>query len=433
MGHRGWIGFCTVVGAFFTSVSVGAQNTWSAVDSGQRIAYCQKMVALTRDDLWVTGEIDDVGGLYVSSDGGLSFERQALGSALLLDWVVLDAERAMALMSDTVNGGTPFVQFTNDRGRTWERRGSLSQVVANRGVLWSQDGQRVLAQVVDGIYQSVDGARNWARLQSEAGRTHFGNGELILMIDPITGDLLRSITDGTSFDFSLPASELQDPDAITGPRVYAVDAELGFAISSLYGLLRTTDAGQTWRPIALPQVNGVSPVIYHMAFAADSSHGLMSVDDGEQNAPSILSTTDGAEHWVFDRLPSDTLANGALPIPGCFAFFSNIEAFAASTTVLSYPLLYIGDDGSESVDTPVDEANDAGTSSRTGEQIIIITRNAGSRSDASKFLNTTAADHDDLNCGCVISRVATSGPDTLIILLLSLVWIYRCKKRRWVA
>jgi len=426
MGNRGSIGFCVVVAVLLWSGLSHAQNSWNVVASGERVANCQKMVALTRDDLWVTGEIDRVGGLHVSSDGGLSFERQSFGSALLLDWVVLDVERAMALMSDTIDGSTPFVQYTDDGGRTWERRGTLSQVAANSGVLWSQDGDRVLAQVADGIYQSIDGARTWACLQSEAGRTHFGNGELVLMIDPNSGDLLRSITGGTTFDLSLPASELQDPDGLTGSRVYAVDAELGFAVSSLSGLLRTADAGETWRPIELPQVNGVSPVIYHMAFAANSSHGLMSVDDGEQNAISILSTTDGGESWVFDRLPSDTFADGALPIPGCFAFYSNIEAFAGSITAFSYPLFYTG--GIDDDDTTDDEANDAGTSRVTGEKIGFAPPSSGSRPDASQLL-IVHSNRDDSNCGCVISRVATSEPNILIIFLLSLAWIYQHKRR----
>jgi hypothetical protein len=430
MRSRGWIGFCVVVGASLSSVAVYGQNTWSAVAGGQPVAYCQKMAAPTREVLWMTAEVDDADGLYVSEDGGVSFERRLLG-ARLLDWVVLDAERAMALMSDTNVGSTPFVQYTLDAGRTWERRGTLSQTAANLGVLWSQDGQRVLAQVSDGIYESLDGALTWTRLQFEAGRTHFGNGELILTIDPYSGDLFRSLNGGTTFDFSLPASELEDRDVSTVPRLYAVDAELGFALSSSFGLLRTADAGQTWAPIALPQVNGVSPVIHDIAFAADGLHGLMSVDDGEQNAISILGTTDGGDSWVFDRLPSDMLDNGALPVPGCFAFFSNTEAFAGSISVFNYPLLYIGGDDSGSVETPVDEPDDAGTRGGIGQRFGVGARNTGGLSDASRHSLVFVSDRDDSNCGCVISRVATANPNALMFFVLLLAWMVRRRGSRF--
>jgi len=429
MGSRGWIGFWVVVGTFLSTAPVYGQNTWSRVAGGQPVAYCQKMIAPTRDDLWVNGDIDDVAGLYVSNDGGVSFERRSL-AARLIDWAVLDSERAMALVSDTSAGSIPFVQYTVDAGRSWERRGELSQEAANRGVLWSRDGQRVLAQVADGIYQSLDGARTWSRLQFDAGRTHFGNGELILMIDSNSGDLLRSLNGATTFDLSLPASELQNPDGLTSPRLYAVDAELGFVFSVSYGVLRTVDGGLTWAKVALPQVNGTSPVIHDIAFAADGLHGLMSVDDGEQNAISILSTIDGGASWVFDRLPSDMLSGGALRIPGCFTFWSNTEAFAGSITVFSYPLFTIGGEDSENIETPDYESNDAGTRGGIGDQYKIVPRNAGNRSDASGFVVGPTVDRDDANCGCVISRVAAVCPNTLVVFLLSLLWIYRCKSRR---
>jgi hypothetical protein len=246
------------------------------------------------------------------------------------------------------------------------------------------------------------------------------------MIDPASGDLLRSLNGGTTFDLSLPASELQDPQLLTIPRVVAVDDELGFAISSSYGLLRTADGGQTWGPVALPQVNGVSPVIHDIAFAADGSHGLLSVDDGEQNAISILSTTDGGASWSFDRLPSDMLDNGALCVPGCFAFLNDTEAFAGSTTVFSYSVFYIGDPGNENDD----DSSDAGTGSGPGARFNYAPHNESGNPDESSLDFVDTSDSDDPNCGCVISRVALADPNTPIIWLLPLAWMIQRRRSR---
>jgi hypothetical protein len=148
MRNERWVLGCVCALVLLSSVEAHAQNTWSAVAGGKPIAYCQNAWAPTRDVVWVNGSIGDAGGLYVSTNGGVSFETRTPSKINLpLDTVVLDANRAIVMSADSAAGDLPYASYTADGGKTWTRKGTISQKLSYRGTLFTQDGQHLLALV----------------------------------------------------------------------------------------------------------------------------------------------------------------------------------------------------------------------------------------------------------------------------------------------
>jgi len=137
-------------------------ETWSVVDE---FAF-PRVSAIVPDGvdtgLWYGATAG--GGVYVSRDDGLTWDRSNAGiTDLFAKDVVVDPTVAGNAYLATATD----VYFTADGALTWERRdGGLPESGINRLAVIEQTPTTVLAATDSGLYRSADRAQTWTRIES---------------------------------------------------------------------------------------------------------------------------------------------------------------------------------------------------------------------------------------------------------------------------
>jgi photosystem II stability/assembly factor-like uncharacterized protein len=168
------------------------------------------------------------------------------------------------------------VQFT-DPGHGWVAGAGRIMATSNGGASWSRQyaGSADLDQV-----DFIDSQHGWAAGGGALLRTTNGGASWAALAEPCQGDL-------TSVHFVSPAVGYAVAAKTTGDSA-AAQPSGGQDTTALGGsLVRTTDGGSTWSPVAGAPANPQSA-----CFA--------NADDGYLGTPArIWRTTDGGQHWTL--------------------------------------------------------------------------------------------------------------------------------------
>jgi photosystem II stability/assembly factor-like uncharacterized protein len=415
-----------------------AQSKWTAVANGTPVAYCNRLWTPSQDVVWLLGDINDRGGLYRSTDGGAHFESISVPGRFHA-LVTIDDKRLFGLGSDEKSPYAPYVIYSEDAGKNWQRRGTIyDKSTARNASLWTKDGQHLLVALeLHGIFESTDGGQAWKQLRPKVQDADLGNGQLLLATDADTFDLYRSTDGGKMFALSLKSNSAPAawPPGLRSP--WMVNDKLGFVgVPPTKSMMRTKDGAMTWQAYALPQIMGAAAVVHQLAFATDGLNGVASVEDGMQKDIRILSTKDGGDTWAMDQLPKGMLDNGALRVPGCFSYRPDGSVLAGSITAYPYPLFYRGGDGSGAPEPAAPAAGDAGVRDAAladaGSSADAATADAAptEETDASDGTSSTPEDEaskSDGGCSAAHGRESNRGGP---LLLLACLWLARRRPRR---
>ncbi len=248
-----------------------------------------------------------------------------------------------------VNGG---VWKTTDYGRTWlpvfddQPTGSIGAIAvapSDPNVVYVGSGeglQRPDLSTGDGIYRSNDGGITWTHLG-----LHDGQQIPQIAVDPKDPNRLfvavlghpygpnqergiyRSLDGGATFKRVLWKDENTGGcDVVIDPAnpeiVYAGmwEARQGpwenGAFGSGGGLFKSTDGGETWRPLTKGLPDGVGQV--NIAISLSNPKRLYVTVAGAGRAVGIYRTDDGGESWTqttTDTRPAGRIGGGDLPVP----------------------------------------------------------------------------------------------------------------------
>jgi photosystem II stability/assembly factor-like uncharacterized protein len=215
------------------------------------------------------------------------------------------------------------VQFT-DPGHGWVAGAGRIMATSNGGASWSRQyaGSADLDQV-----DFIDSQHGWAAGGGALLRTTNGGASWAALAEPCQGDL-------TSVHFVSPAVGYAVAARTTGDSA-AAQPSGGQDTTALGGsLVRTTDGGSTWSPVAGAPANPQSA-----CFA--------NADDGYLGTPGrIWRTTDGGGHWTLaltepaasgnPTTPADTPEIQCAGATGLWALFLGQGAATGHAPYLAY-------------------------------------------------------------------------------------------------
>ena len=310
---------------------VGAEGRiWSSANGGATWALqtTPTMNRLTRIAMvdsqtgWAVGR----GGVVLRTiDGGAHWIQQTSGTGLdLLGLAVVDAQNAWAVGANgtvvtTSNGGANWATrasgttnwlwdvtasgaqtgwavgdggkllFTNDGGLSWYSR-SINEARPLRAVAFASAQQGWIAGGQGTLWFTLDGGTTWSYLGTDQSET------ITALSAPQAGTVwaagfkhtvLRS-QGGGAFTRRAPAAvgEFKAVDAI--------DANTAYVVGDSGMILKTTDAGLSWRQLSSPATGWLKDV----KFPVDASTGWVIGQYG-----TVLRTTDGGSSWTPQALP----------------------------------------------------------------------------------------------------------------------------------
>jgi photosystem II stability/assembly factor-like uncharacterized protein len=282
-GQTGWA--VGQAGQILKTVDAGA--SWSAQVSDVTTVLSNVRFASSTVG-WAVG---NSGVVVRTEDGGLTWTRQAgstnadFGSATL---EVLDEQRA--IVSPGYYGSA---RYTLDGGQSWLDASLRPDQVTADGTLWLNEGSSLFKAADLGAQPSVVSLSEVA-----AGRyvRQFSMGDEahgLAALDDYTGvPHLRRTVDGGDTWTAVPATGLpQVPDYLKqfGPSV-------AWALAGGQ-LFRSTDAGQSWRPVSVP--SDVDRYGLYQVTAYDAKT-LGFIHDG-----GYYVTVDGGASWAMFRVDSE--------------------------------------------------------------------------------------------------------------------------------
>ncbi len=270
-------------------------------------------------------------GLFKSTDGGMTWTKVAPASV-----VGYYISRIIVMPNDT---NTIFVASdrgvvrSTDGGSTWVN--VLSGDHAN-DLVYRGDNPNVLfaATLYSGIYKSTDGGDTWMRITS---LPTYGYFRAQIGISPSNPDVIY-VGFGNS-DYSLKAFYKSTDGGATWVQltntpnylgfqgfynhtivVHPTDPNMVFAggqypyNSSTYGIVRSTDGGNTWEDITNRDSSGhVHPDIHHMAFGAGNvlwvacDGGVWKSYDNGNSWVNLNEDLELTQFYTIDAHPLDTL------------------------------------------------------------------------------------------------------------------------------
>ena len=253
--------------------------------------------------------------------------------------------RGVSAVNDRVawasgSGGT--VLRTEDGGVTWKKTSVSSDIVDFRDIDAIDERTAYVLSIGNGpasrIYKTIDGGASWTQqFRNEDPRAFldamsFWDADHGIVIgDSIDRQFyLLSTSDGGRSWARVPADKL--PPALENEGAFAAsgtniavygknDAWIGLGSAARARVLRTTDAGKTWRLFDTPLKSGASAGIFSIAFR-DQKHGVVVGGDYQKEkeaADNLALTSDGGATW--------TLTSG-------LSGFRSVVAYVPGTTML---------------------------------------------------------------------------------------------------
>lgn len=222
-----------------------------------------------------------------------------------------------------------------DRGITWIRLENVPANIAGSAFSVTEEGTLLWGTIGNGILRSTDSGRNWQQVHESTVLSFAANGNTLYAGH--SDGLSVSVDDGITW-ISLPHPPIHDlrqilvvrgqplligayagfqryyrekqawtPLSVPGTPLSAIEhvTEDILVASSLEGLARSADGGQTWQTV----LSGAQGHLAHLTFLADGTGWAGSV-----NATCLLSTDDGGIHWQPRDTPLGTFPLVALQI-----------------------------------------------------------------------------------------------------------------------
>jgi photosystem II stability/assembly factor-like uncharacterized protein len=253
-------------------------------------------------------------GIYRSEDRGASWQRLDSPMNTLPIWALaIDPMDPQILFAGT----RPSALFrSQDGGVTWKKLDvALAEECPNVGIprvtaiaIDPMDHQRVWAGIeVDGVRRSTDGGETWETITGGVTDPDIhnvaisaGRGKKVLVITP--REVFATMDDGMTWEplgiskqLSLPYCRGVAVKADAPQVIFMGNGESAFGGQG--AIHRSTDAGRTWEPLALPTV--LNGTVWNLAaHPADASFLLASTVNGQ-----VFASADGGTAW--GKLPRD--------------------------------------------------------------------------------------------------------------------------------
>lgn len=148
------------------------------------------------------------------------------------------------------------------------------------------------------IIKTSDGGANWSRVNSPTNDRHFNK---IIFIDPLTAfiaggwqssDSIRTIM--KSIDGGNTWNIVYDQQGYWLRSICFLDLQRGFAVGEYGTILKTTDGGASWLPLASPIQRDFNAI----AFVNDSTGYIAGGKEANDSIRTILQTTDAGNTWT---------------------------------------------------------------------------------------------------------------------------------------
>ncbi len=315
-----------------------------------------------------------------------------------------------------VNGG---IWKTTDFGRTWtpifDREatgsiGALEVAPSDPNIIYVASGEglhRPDLSVGDGIYKSTDGGATWTHLGLREGQQisqmaidpHDANRLFVAVAghpygpNPERG-IYRSTDGGQSFqkvlykDENIGAGDVKidpsDPDIIYATLWEAREGpwENGEFSGTGGGIFKSTDGGQTWRPLAGGLPDGIVQAYVAIAHS-DPKRLFASV--ATKDKVDLYRSSDGGGSWTIattDARPKNRIGGGDLPVPAIDPKNPDVVYITSTVTWKSADggktwMGFRGAPGGDDYQNIWINPNDPNTIILTSDQGAIVTVNGG--------------------------------------------------------
>ena len=262
-------------------------------------------------------------GLLVTLDGGESWQQARGITTGQITAVAVDPKSTCTVFAARANQ----ILKTETCGRDWKQAyydPRAAQVYTSLAIDWANP-RTVYAGNVDGdILRSDDGGASWRVLQRAEARIN------ALTLDPRDSRVLYAATNGAGLLKTTDGGAtwvairdvLENYDGSRRPLFVAIDPANSAIIYhvSRNGILRSEDAGTSWRALALPTppsatnirafaVHPKSPNV--LVYSTDTSV-VFSADTGTTWSPKKLPTTRSSSFLVFDGSAQNALYLGTI-------------------------------------------------------------------------------------------------------------------------
>ncbi|MBI2570175.1 MAG: hypothetical protein HYV63_24495 [Candidatus Schekmanbacteria bacterium] len=264
--------------------------------------------------------------LYISMDGGATWQRQAIES-----W---RSYPAVAIVADPLTAGVVYAAGnglfkTTDSGRTWRSiTEGLTDVLMKALAIDSAHPATLYAGTGNGIFKTTDGGEQWASASSGLTSSFINS----LAVDPQSpqivlagtfGGMFRSTDGGQSWTGPVATLPQQTTAAI---QPSLMPPYVTFAAVNGYGIYTSTNAGETWdlTPGAFP--GAVSSKVPMAAHPSDADGLFVGTNAG------LFSTTDGGTTWtdLSAGLPDTDVDSLAVDPASAQTLFAGTDAGWAS-------------------------------------------------------------------------------------------------------
>jgi photosystem II stability/assembly factor-like uncharacterized protein len=252
---------------------------------------------------------------------------------------------------------------TEDMGRTWTdiTPESLPKGISIYSVFfldrqhgWTIAGSCEPSEAT--IFHTVDGGRSWRGSPTDAPDCHAGSSVRPEFVDPLNGWIiresfvgestsLRRTTDGgNSWTKAMELEHVGDVGFTDASRGW----QTTFDTAGLPRLLRSSDAGRTWKPVDVPApacCEGLHESLSLPVFS-DADHGVLPIvwQRGERSLLDFATTDDGGSTWQITGSigPPDLRADVGYPALVPIAIASPIAWWVATPKP---PSIFTTDDG----------------------------------------------------------------------------------------
>ena len=336
--------FCTFLLTVIT-ITVYAQgpSNWTALNLTSPLGwYARSTSAVNENVVWgLLSTATESDQYFWTSDGGQSFTTGSLPfmatDAVAYDIFAIDDNVAFVTSSTNSGGHVEGLHRTKDGGQNWELvydnainnsfLGSVYFFDENNGFLrGGSNGNAVFFTTDDGgdtwlkSTDEFDYSSYWTRSGNDACDAY---GDTIWCAN-VPNVIYRSTTKGRTweaFSHGLSGRNVMDvafKDANNGLAVSAVESD---GMTADNNLVRTTNGGETWTQISIP--NFFNFRAHHIEYIPGTD-GAYLVTNGDSGNVQFMYTTDNGNTWTFKQAPSNLYA---------VDFLSPTLGFGSTTTL----------------------------------------------------------------------------------------------------
>ncbi len=252
------------------------------------------------------------GGIYLSTDGGTTWQKQYSDPSSGYSFSSLDCTTIANCVAADPNG---LVVWTNDGGATWNRSASSLNTVGNLScpspsICFAGDVER-------GVAESKDGGATWTQLAlpSLAGLVDCPSTTVCYAL----GNSFMSTNDGgTQWQSFTPPTTAYPIYALTCPTTLTC-----LALSNeVHVVFRTTDGGDSWFEVSVPPVTNVGFGASQGEISCPTESSCFITDSGNTTPEGgiILQTKDAGATWTQVQLPTNDV-DGQISCPTVLACY----------------------------------------------------------------------------------------------------------------